>query len=262
MRFRSSLTLLAAVLAAGPAAAADLPQVAQRGTLRVLAVLSDEEKFFVSDAPRGGFDWEMLEGFARLHKVELELVRSGGWDELIPALLANRGDVIAGGFTATETRRRQIAFTAETFPTRSVVVPRGRPQPPRTVADLKTEKLGTIRGSFMLDDLRAAGLGASVDDRIETGQLVAALKSGRITAGVDGIEAVLVAKAKDPELQIGPFLGRPASLAYGVRKADTQLLAALDEYIANARRTPTWSRLAVKYFGPSAPDILKQARGE
>lgn len=262
MRIRLGLTCLASILAATAAPARDLPQIAKQGTLRVLAVFSDEEKFFVADAPRGGFDWEMLEGFARLHKIGLDMVPVAGWDELIPALTAGRGDVIAGGFTATDARRRQIAFTVETFPTRSVFITRGRPQPPRDLADLKSEKIGTLKGSFMLEELRAAGLGGSVDDRIETGQIPAALKSGRITAGVDGIEAALVAKAKDPELQIGPFLGRPASLAYGVRKADVQLLAALDEYIANARRTPTWSRLAVKYFGPSAPEILKQARGE
>lgn len=262
MRFPALLTCLTALLSAASVHARDLPQIAKQGTLRVLAVLSDEEKFFVADAPRGGFDWEMLEGYARLQKLGLELVPVGGWDELIPALLAGRGDLIAGGFTDTEARRRQIAFTVETFPTRSVVITRGRPQPPREVADLKSEKLGTLKGSFMLDDLRAAGLTGPVDDRIETGQIPAALKSGRITAGVDGIEAALVAKAKDPELQIGPFLGRPASLAYGLRKADVLLRASLDEYVANTRRTPAWSRLAVKYFGPSAPEILKQARGE
>jgi hypothetical protein len=28
------------------------------------------------------------------------------------------------------------------------------------------------------------------------------------------------------------------------------------------RRTPTWSRLVVKYFGEEAPEILKRAREE
>jgi ABC-type amino acid transport substrate-binding protein len=250
------------LLSFGLLAASAAVKAAPPRPLRVLAVLSAEETFFVSEA-RAGFDWEMLEGYARLHQRTLELVPVGGWDELIPALVAGRGDVIAGGFTATVDRRKQIAFTAETFPTRSVVITRGRAHPPRSIADLKSEKIGTLRGSFMLDDLRAVGLaGASVDDSIETGHIPAALKTGRITAGIDGIEAALVAKAKDPELQIGPFVGAPASLAYGVRKADRELLLSLDEYIAHARRTPTWNRLAVKYFGPSAPEILKQARGE
>jgi hypothetical protein len=28
------------------------------------------------------------------------------------------------------------------------------------------------------------------------------------------------------------------------------------------RRTPTWNRLVVKYFGEDAPEILKRARAE
>jgi len=64
------------------------------------------------------------------------------------------------------------------------------------------------------------------------------------------------------EEKVGVFLGPPTSLAYGVRKGDGELLKALDDYIENLRRTPTWSRLVVKYFGETAPDVLKKARTE
>ena len=47
-----------------------------------------------------------------------------------------------------------------------------------------------------------------------------------------------------------------------LRKGDAELRGALDEYIENLRRTPTWSRLVVKYFGEMAPDVLKKARTE
>jgi membrane-bound lytic murein transglycosylase F len=244
------------------AQARDLAEVKQHGVLRVLAVLSREETYFISDTPRGGFDWELLEGFANLHKVKLELVAVSGWDGLIPALLKGRGDVIAGGFTDTGARRKQISFTVETFPTRSVVVTR---KPTRVVDDLdnlRAERIGTLRGSFMYDDLIGAGIPAArIDDSLPTGGIPQALKEGRISAGVDGIEAVLVAHEKSPDVQIGMFLGRPASLAYGVRKEDDGLLAALNEFVTNVRHTSTWSRLAVKYFGESAPEILKKARG-
>jgi ABC-type amino acid transport substrate-binding protein len=58
------------------------------------------------------------------------------------------------------------------------------------------------------------------------------------------------------------FLGPPLSLAYAVRKDEPELLRALNEYIENVRKTPTWSRLVVKYFGEAAPEILKKARSE
>ena len=70
----------------------------------------------------------------------------------------------------------------------------------------------------------------------------------------------MVARRKDPDIQIGLFLGRPGSLAYGVRKEDAELLAALNRYIESLRKTPSWNRLVLKYFGTTAVDILRRAR--
>jgi ABC-type amino acid transport substrate-binding protein len=256
-------TSLAVFFAAATGGADDLAKLEERGVLRVLAVVTPEEPYFIADHPRGGFDWELLSGFAALQKVKLELVTVRGWDALIPALLARQGDVIAGGFTDTPSRRKQIAFTAETFPTRSVVITR-RPQPAvATLADLAAARIGTLKASFMYEDLLAAGIApARIDDTIRTGGIPAALRAGTISAGVDGIEAALVAKAKDRELRVDMFLGHPSSLAWGVRKEDVALREALDRYLGNVRRTTTWNRLVVRHFGEAALEILKKARGE
>jgi ABC-type amino acid transport substrate-binding protein len=257
---RPCLALLA-LLASPAVIGLDLAEVQQRGTLRVLTVVIAEEPFFICLEPGAppGFDQEVLDGFARLHKLKLEIVRVPGYDALIPALQKGRGDVIAGAFTATETRKKQIAFTEEVFPTRNVIYNRRPARPITRVADLKAEKVGTYKGTSMADDLAAAGVGG-VDDTIELGGFPAALKAGRISAAVDGVEAALVARLKDPELQIGAFIGKPGSLAYGVRREDTKLYEALNAYVSNLRKTPTWSRLVVKYFGDAAPEILKKAR--
>lgn len=241
-------------------ASADLPEVKKRGSLRVLVVLSDEEFFFFAVKPGipPGFDHEVLKGFADLHRLKVEVVPVPGWDSLIPWLLKGKGDVIAGGFTATPARQKQIDFTSEVFPTRNVVVTLRPHRVVRTVAELREEKVGTIKGTTMAEDLAAAAV-PNVDESLQAGEFPRALKEKRITAAVDGVEAALRAKLSDPGLQLGLFLGPPQSLAYGVRKEDTELLKALNNYVVNLRKTPTWSRLAVKYFGDAAPEILRQA---
>ena len=69
--------------------AGDLAEIRKRGTLRALVVVSEEEAYFVSSKPDAppGFDAEVLEGFARLHKLKLTIVPVSGWDALIPSLL-------------------------------------------------------------------------------------------------------------------------------------------------------------------------------
>jgi ABC-type amino acid transport substrate-binding protein len=256
-----ALAGLAALAARLPAT--DLAEVRQRGVLRVLAVVvEDEPEFFATDpGSPPGFDHEVVEGFARLHHLRVEVVEVAGWDRLIPDLLADEGDVIAGRFTATESRRKQIAFTVEVFPTRNVVVTRKPHRVVRTLAELRQEKIGVVTGTSMRELLEAAGVPRSaVDDTLPSGSVPAALREGRITCTVDEVAGAVVAQGRDPALQIGMFLGPPASYAFGVRKADRALLAALDEYLENLRRSPTWNRLVVKYFGDAAPEVLGKAR--
>jgi ABC-type amino acid transport substrate-binding protein len=250
------------VLPAAPLRA-DLADVKRRGVLRMLSVVVADEPEFVAEhgGDRPGFDREVLEGFARLHKLGLELQRVESWAALIPSLVGAKGDLIAGRFTATDSRRRLIDFTTEVFPTRNVAVTRHPRGAVTSLAALRGETIGIVKGTSMADVLAASGVpAASIVADIPSGGAFAALRSGRVTCTIDEVAGAIMAKRADPDLQIGMFLGPPASYAYGVRKEDRQLRAALNDYIDNLRRTPTWNRLVLKYFGDSAPEILRKAR--
>ena len=168
--------------------------------------------------------------------------------------------MLAGGVTETPARAQKIAFTAEVMPTRQVLVSREPARVLATLDDLRREKVGTVKGSSMAEALFAAGI--EFDSGIPSGGAVEALRSGRMTATLSGIEDALIYQRDDAAIQLGGFVGPPGSLAFGVRKDAPKLKAALDLYVTNLRRTPTWGRLVVKYFGDRAPELLKRARGE
>jgi ABC-type amino acid transport substrate-binding protein len=251
-----------AVLAPAGAPAADFPEIQKRGTLRVLVMLDQRRpEFFTLDHKTPGFDHEVLQQFAQLHHVFLEPVPVASWDSLIPSLLAGKGDLIAGRFTVTESRKKLVDFTVEVFPTRNVVLTRQPHRVVQTLEELRAEKVGTIKGTSMAEAIAAAGVPpARVDDAIPTGGFAEALKAGRITAAVWGVESAIATQREDPAIRIGMFLGPPSSLAYAVRKDEDALRHALDDFISNLRRTPTWNRLVVDYFGAAALDVLKKAR--
>ena len=241
--------------------ALDLDEIEKRGTLRVLAVVLNQPDEFVTMKPGVGFDREVLEGFARLHRLGLEVIPLASWDHLVPALQQGKGDVIAGRFTVTDSRRRLIEFTAEVFPTRNVVVTRRPHRSVATLEQLRQERVGTVKGTSLAEAVSAAGVPpASVDDSLPTGTLPAALKSGKVSSVVLGVENAISDRQQDSELELGLFLGPPRSLAYGVRREDKRLLESLDEYIGNLRRSASWSQLVVKYFGEQAPEVLRKAR--
>ena len=158
-------------LALGVAAfAAALPQVAsaaeplplgKRGPLRVLAYPEkDRPEFFSVDPKQSpGFEREILDGFARAQKLQIEIVVVPKWEALMPSLEEGKGDIVASHFTETEERRAHVDFTHALLPTRSVVVTR-RPSPMiTTLKQLQaTEKIGAVRSAATFEDLIAAGV--------------------------------------------------------------------------------------------------------
>jgi len=247
------------LLAASASLASDL-ELRKSGTLQVLVVDGSPAFYKLGAAGEPGLDREILDGFARLHGLSVKAVEVPSWAVLVAWLQEGRGDVLAGGVTETPARAQKIAFSAEVMPTRQVLVSRKPARVLQKLEDLRREKVGTVKGSSMAEALQAAGI--DFDSSIPSGGAVEALRAGRMTATLSGIEDALLYQREDASIQIGGFVGPPGSLAFGVRKDAPRLKAALDQYVTNLRRTPTWGRLVVKYFGDRAPELLKRARGE
>jgi polar amino acid transport system substrate-binding protein len=242
-------------------AAADLPAARTRGKLEVLFVPGSPE--FVDFDKRTGFDMEILDGFGRLHRLEIVWIPVKSWDQLLPTLNGGQGDLAAGGITITPARQKAVVFTAEVFPSRHLMVTRKPHRVVQTMAELREEQVGTIRGTSMAEMVALAHVpAANIADTFASGTLPAALREGKITAAVLGLEDALVAQRADPALQLGGFVGPRQGLGYALRKGDAASLAALDEYITNLRRTPSWNRLVVKYFGDLALEILRNVQKE
>lgn len=240
---------------------ADFLEIRARGTLLVLVSADENPAWFsLKDGGTPGFERELLEGFARLHKCKISVVPVQRWEEAIPDLVAGKGDVIAG-INDTPGRRQTIDFTIEVVPSQHVVVTRKPAHKIMTVQELKAERVGVIPGTTWAESVVAAGVPASqIRTFPDVEHSLDALRSSQITATVMDVADFLLQSRADPELQDGMALGNALSGAWGVRKADTELKRQLDDYITNLKQTATWSRLVVDYFGKDALRILGRSR--
>jgi polar amino acid transport system substrate-binding protein len=255
------------LLLAGGAAAAgaqDLAEIEKRGTLRVaVSEHAWPERFAFDPRLEPGLEKEILLGFASLHKLKLEVVAVPGGADRIPYLVAGKADV-ATGLIVTESRRKTVNFTSEVLPARHVVLNRRPAAPIVSLEELRSKRIGTYKGSSWAEEIVAAGVpSANVDSSFKDGdEVVEALSAGRVPVAVMSAIWASLAQKRDPELQMGMVLGAPTSVAYGVRKDAPHLFTALDEYVGNVRRSATWSRLVVKYFGNRSLEILKRCRAD
>jgi ABC-type amino acid transport substrate-binding protein len=260
---RSLLLVSLACWLAPSVAAADLPDIQKAGTIRVI-VWTDNlpELFSAKPGPEPGLEYEILEGFTRLRRLKIAIVTVPSLDARIPALLRGEGDMVAGGLVNTESRRRLVDFTAELFPIRHVAVTR-KPHPPiTTLEQLHAVKVGTVKGSSWADQIQQAGVPASQvnDSYASPDALMAGLRAGEVSAVVLSVVWAAAEVRRDPQLELGVLMGESTSVGYAVPREAPLLRAALDEFISNLRRTPTWSRLVVKYFGEKGLEILRKSR--
>ena len=244
------------------AAAADLDTITKRGSLRVLA--ADDENplwFSFKDEGEPGFEREVLAGFARTHKLKLELVPILRWDDAIPDLVKGRADVLAG-MNATEARRKLIDFTDELLPAKNVVVTRKPQKAVRTLDQLRVERVAVSPGTTWSEAAASAGVPATHIVSVESAaEAFATLREGKASAAVLDIVDFLFERRVDTALELGMTLGEPLSSAWGVRKTDPSLRQALNSYLLDLRKSPAWGRLVVKYFGEDALVALGRASG-
>jgi membrane-bound lytic murein transglycosylase F len=259
---RTWIAVLALAVAPSFGAARDLGEIQARGTLKVLTVVDEEPEMFNFRAGEPGFERELVEGFASLHKLKVESVVIQHFEDIIPALLKEEGDLITG-IIDTDARHAKIDFTVEVLPARHVIVNR-KPRPPiTTLEEFRKEKVGVLKGSSWATAAAEAGVPPEKSEPYpDRASLLDALKTEKIGATVMSVSDMTLMMRRQPELQAGLFLGKPGSAGWGVRKKDTALLAALNSYLGDVRKGQTWSRLVVKYFGADALPVLKSASKE
>jgi ABC-type amino acid transport substrate-binding protein len=253
----SVLWLLTLALSPQRGTTQDLAALEKSGVLRVLAGEGEQpEMFSFASTGQPGFERELVEGFARLHKLKVEVHSVKRWEDRIPKLLQGEGDLVIG-LVETPARREQIAFTSEVMPARHVAVSY-KPHPViSTLEQFRSERVGVVKATSWAQAAFEAGVSP---DRAQaygtTDEMLEALKADRISASVMSLSDLTLAMRRHPQLQAGVTLGAPVSAGWGLRKEDRELKGALDEYLANVRKSATWSRLVVKYFGEQALTAL------
>lgn len=165
---------LLAALAGATAQAGDLAAVQERGQLVMLCFAKLDSNYVRPrlDVMRQeglaltalhrpdhfeGLDVELIRGFAERLGVGLE-IRSvtSSYGELIPALLAGRGDLVASSITITERRREMADFSAP-YVSSHIVAAVPWDSPIATAADLAGKKVAVMEGSSQLEYIRKHG---------------------------------------------------------------------------------------------------------
>jgi lysine/arginine/ornithine transport system substrate-binding protein len=204
-----------------------------------------------------GFDIDLGNAICQRLKVQCVWVEND-FDGLIPALKAKKFDGILSSMSVTESRMKQINFSAKLFntPTRMIAKTGSGLQP--TAASLKGKRVGVQQGTIQEAYAKAhwAAAGVEVVPYQSQIQVLTDLRNGRLDASLQDAVQADMGFLKKPEGKgfgfAGPALSDPKTLgvgsAIGLRKEDGALKATLDKAIAGMLKDGTYKKIEAKYF--------------
>jgi polar amino acid transport system substrate-binding protein len=245
-----SSLLAVLLLAAGSAHPADhLQQIKQRGVLFWGADAEGGAPYVFPDPQHldrlTGFEYELAEALAAKLGVKAKMVQNQ-WDQLIPALGRGNFDIILNGLELIPDNEQRIAMSCPYYVYTQQIVTRKETEGLLRLEDLKARPVGVLSGSVAERLVKqSAGLNwKSYPGNVESFR---DLKVKRIEAVVLDLPIALYYAKPEPSLK---FSGAPFAAGYyaiGVLKADTTLLAALNQAIKDLIADHTLERIYRKY---------------
>jgi arginine/ornithine transport system substrate-binding protein len=202
-----------------------------------------------------GFDIDIANALCEQIKAQCSFVQLD-FDAMIPQLTAKKIDAIIASMSITDERMKQIEFSDKYYhtPTR-LVVKSGSTLVP-TPDGLKGKKIGVQRGTTHDKFVSAMFAGSDIQRYANQDDAFKELVAGKLDAVlVDTVNAswgFFKTAAGKGYAFAGPVYIDPKFFGYGagvgVRKADNDLRAKLNDAIAAIRKDGTYKKINDKYF--------------
>ena len=195
-----------------------------------------------------GFDVEIGREIAERLGVEAEFLE-GKWDGLIAGLDANRYDAVINQVGITEERKQKYDFSEPYIASKAALIVREDNEEIRSFADLSGKKAAqslTSNYGKMAEEAGAELVGTDGFD-----QSIALVVQGRADATINDSLSFYDFKKKQPDapVEIAATEDEAAYSGVIIRKGEPELLAAINEALAEIKADGTYQEISEKYFG-------------
>ena len=233
-------------------------EIPKKGVLRVGVTPTAPPLIFYQDGRVVGLEAEFASGFAESLGKTVQFAMLG-WNDLIPALLENRIDIIMSGMSITKMRETRISFTSPDLKAGQMALVRKEnfSYYPSVTAIKKTQvRVGFEKGTtgdFLVQREFLFTSRKSSLPSLEKG--VQLLAEERIDMFIHDAPVIwwVAAEEEAKGLVPIPILLTEEYLAWGVRKDDTKLLELANQFLASWKSEGKLKKV-VKLWMPYAPD--------
>lgn len=244
----------------------NLNKIRQRGKLIALTDNSSTSYFVYKGEPMG-YEFELLNSFAKSIGVSLEIVIARDMNEIFYELNNGTVDIVAANLTVTRERSETVSFTEPLMLSRQVLVQRkpGNWQKMstsemekkllRNTIELINKKIHVRCGSSFYS--RLINLSEEIGGKIniveapgnqETEQLIGKVANGEIEYTIADENVALLNQTYYPDIDVRTAISFPQKISWATRKNSDELLNELNKWILKKETTLQSIVLYNKYF--------------
>lgn len=230
-----------------------LEQVREAGRLRFIT-WNHAASYYQGPNGPSGFEYDLVALFARELGVEATPVLVDTKRDVIPALLAARGELVAG-LAVTPRNRRRVRFGPVYQKVDQQVIYRGGERRPRAPSDLVKMSLAVVSGSPQADLLRrlkkrVPELNWQEETLVDEAELLSRVWEGHLQCTVANANEVALTRRRYPELRVGFDIGDPIALAWAFpQRTDDSLYLAAIRFFNKIRKSGELEQLLERHYG-------------
>lgn len=253
----------------------DIEAIKKRGYITAL-VDNNSFSYFIYKGRPLGYEYELLNLFAKDLKVDLKIKIISGVENGIHQLNAGEGDILAFPLTVTKERTEYVSFSRPLFNSYQVLVQR-KPENWRALTQSEIDK-GVIRDAHALIGKEVHVMKSSsfaermrnlsqeiggdvmvVEDsaNAESESLIRQVALGNIEYTVADHPIALVNANYYPNLDVSTILSLPQQIAWSARKNSPELLKVMDTWLAKVKKEPTFMVIYNRYFKSPRTSLLR-----
>lgn len=243
---------------ASASAPRDYDEIAREGVLRVTTEYNSVS-FYVDGDTISGFNYELVEAFARDHSLDVSITPEMAFDKCLEGLADGSYDLIANGILATSELKDSLALSTPIALSRQVLVQRKPASDEDTLfikslLDLAGKTVHLVKDSPYA--LRIRNLGDEIGDtiyireveRYGSEQLISLVAHGDIDYAVCE-ESIAEAVADSmPQIDISTAVGFTQFYSWAVSKQSPALLDTLNAWIEDFKKGKEYKRIYRKYY--------------
>lgn len=258
-----------------PEVALDLDAIKKRGYINAL-VDNNSVSYFIYKGQPMGYEYELLNLFARHLDVDLKIKVTSGVDRAVDQLNKGEGDIIAFPLTITKERKKYVAFSKPHFHSFQVLVQR-KPRDWRQMTldnindslirnpvDLIGKEVYVLAGSSFETRLKhlSEEIGGDIIIRpdtasLESESLIRKVAMGEIEYTVADHMMAIVNASYYPNLDINTPLSMAQQVAWATRKNSPQLVEVINQWLAGVKKEATFMVIYNRYFKSPRTSLVR-----